>query len=121
MLPRLTISLALAAMVAVMAFLTPSFLTGRLFVSDAPYPSDLEDVVDSARGAVHEELEGFFGVRVADVRPTDLWVTIAFEVLGFFAPVTNVTATSDRPRSDSDVRWRIEIPSVDGIAPADGE
>ncbi len=111
MLPRLLVSLAVAATIAVVAFLTPTIVTGRLFVSDAPYPPELERVMDSARSAVHAELEGFYGLRVADMRYRPPSATVSFEVLGFFAPVATVTATSHSSRSDSDPGWRIDIPA----------
>jgi hypothetical protein len=105
-------SLAGAVTVAVVAFLTPTIVAGRLLVSDASYPPELGDVVDSARSAVHAELEGFYGLRVAYVDYRWPRATVGFDVLGFFAPVPSATATSSSPWSGSDPRWRIEIPAV---------
>jgi len=102
--------LAVLLALALTVYHVPTVLTGRILASDAPVPDGWENVVDDAGYGVQWNLDGLYGLRLGGLTCVGVMPTAYFDVLGPFAPVRVVVASSTDPWGGSDPTWQLRFP-----------
>lgn len=103
---------AVVLTLALTVFHVPTVLTGRVFVSDAPVPEALRDVVAAADDGIRWNLEGLYGLRFAGLACDGATYVAFFDVLGPFAPIRAIVASSTDPWGGSDPTWQLRVPAL---------